>query len=56
MLCNIGKEFLLFITLERAISLLLKAVLDKVNFMSLYRNLFILNCLQKYKITTLAAK
>ena len=44
---KIGKEFLLLMTLERALSLLLSAVLDTVNLMSIS---FI--CFKSVKLTT----
>jgi hypothetical protein len=47
-----GKEFLLLMTLERALSLLLSAVLETVNLMRIYIFSFVRLCANKRKLTT----
>ena len=46
-----GSEFLLLMTLERALSLLLSAVLDTVNLMSIYILVMFVCALTDYKNT-----
>jgi hypothetical protein len=46
-----GNEFLLLMTLERALSLLLSAVLETVNLMSIYIFSFVSNVLIEHKNT-----